>query len=116
MLYKPTLACDVLLKVLIHKLYCLMLNTRMNNVVLHIGAGIIQTVQCLATDWTTGRSGFDPRQRQEDFSSSLCVLTVSEAHPASCPMGTGGPFPGAIKRPGRDADYLPPSSADVKNE
>jgi hypothetical protein len=30
----------------------------------------------------------------EDFSSSLCVQTGSEAHPASCTMGTGGPFPG----------------------
>jgi hypothetical protein len=24
----------------------------------------------------------------------LCVQTGSGAHPASCPMGTGGPFPG----------------------
>jgi hypothetical protein len=30
----------------------------------------------------------------KDFSSSLCVQTVSGAHPASCPMGTGGTFPG----------------------
>jgi hypothetical protein len=37
---------------------------------------------------------FDPRQRRKDFSSSLCVQTSSEAHPASCPMGTRGPFPG----------------------
>jgi hypothetical protein len=29
----------------------------------------------------------------EDFSSSPCVQTGSEAHPASYPMGTGGPFP-----------------------
>jgi hypothetical protein len=28
-----------------------------------------------------------------DFSSILCVQTGSEAHPASCTMGTGGPFP-----------------------
>jgi hypothetical protein len=26
----------------------------------------------------------------KDFSSSLCVHTGSGAHPASCPMGTGG--------------------------
>jgi hypothetical protein len=31
----------------------------------------------------------------KDFSSNLCVQTSSEAHPASCAMGTGGPFPGA---------------------
>jgi hypothetical protein len=30
----------------------------------------------------------------KDFSSSLCVQTGSGAHPASCTMGTGDPFPG----------------------
>jgi hypothetical protein len=30
----------------------------------------------------------------KDFSSNLCVQTGSEAYPASCTMGTGGPFPG----------------------
>jgi hypothetical protein len=29
----------------------------------------------------------------KNFSHSLCVQTSSEAHPASCTMGTGGPFP-----------------------
>jgi hypothetical protein len=52
----------------------------------------------------------------EDFSSSLCVQTGSGAHPASCTMGTGGPFPGGKARPGRDADHSPPSSAEVENE
>jgi hypothetical protein len=57
----------------------------------------------------------------KDFSSSLCVQTGSEAHPASCPMGTGGPFSGGPfsggkARPGRDADHSPPSSAEVVNE
>jgi hypothetical protein len=33
----------------------------------------------------------DLRQMRKDFSSSLCVQTGSEAHPASCQMGTGGP-------------------------
>jgi hypothetical protein len=42
-----------------------------------------------------------------NFSSSLCVQTGSEAHPASCIMGTGGPIPGGKARPGRDADRLP---------
>jgi hypothetical protein len=41
----------------------------------------------------------------KDFSSNLCVQTGSGAHPASCPMGTGGPFPGVKARPGRDADH-----------
>jgi hypothetical protein len=52
----------------------------------------------------------------KDFSSSLCVQTASGAHPASYPMGTGGPFPGLKARPGRDADHSPPSSAEVVNE
>jgi hypothetical protein len=43
----------------------------------------------------------------KDISSSLCVQTGSGAHPASCPMGTGGPFPGRKARPGRDADNSP---------
>jgi hypothetical protein len=51
-----------------------------------------------------------------DFSSSLFVQTDSGAHPASCTMGTGGPFPGGEARPGRDADHSPPSSAEVVNE
>jgi hypothetical protein len=50
------------------------------------------------------------------FSSSLCVQTGSEAHPASCTMGTGGPFLGAKRQSGRDTDHSPPSSAEVENE
>jgi hypothetical protein len=34
-----------------------------------------------------------------------CVHTGSGAHPASCPMGSGGPFPGAKARPGRNANH-----------
>jgi hypothetical protein len=52
----------------------------------------------------------------QDFSSSPCVQTGSGTHPASCSMGTGGPFPGGKARPGRDADHSPPSSAEVENE
>jgi hypothetical protein len=51
-----------------------------------------------------------------DFFSNLCVQTSSGVHPASCTMGTGYPFPGGKARPGRDADYSPPSSAEIKNE
>jgi hypothetical protein len=54
--------------------------------------------------------------RAKDFSSILCVQTGSGAHPASCTMGTGGPFPGGKARPRRDADHSPPSSAEVVNE
>jgi hypothetical protein len=38
-----------------------------------------------------------------DFSSSLCAQTSSEAHPASYPMGTGGK-----EGPERDADQSSP--------
>jgi hypothetical protein len=50
---------------------------------------------------------------EKDFSYSLFVQTGSGAHPASCTMGTGGPFPGAKARPGRDVDHSPPSSTEV---
>jgi hypothetical protein len=52
----------------------------------------------------------------KDFSCSFRVQTGSGAHPASYTMGTGGPFPGAKARPGRDADHSPLSSAEVENE
>jgi hypothetical protein len=48
--------------------------------------------------------------------SSLCVQTGSRAHPSSCTMGTGGPFPGGKERPGRHSDHSPESSAEVKNQ
>jgi hypothetical protein len=54
--------------------------------------------------------------RGKDFSSNLCGQTGSGVHPASCTMGTGGPFPGGKARPGRDIDHSPPSSAEVENE
>jgi hypothetical protein len=51
---------------------------------------------CIVSDY-----GLDDRAigvrcpvRTKGFSSSLCVQTGSGAHPASCTMGTGGPFPG----------------------
>jgi hypothetical protein len=53
-------------------------------------------------DWTIGvRSP----EGTKDFSSNHCVQTGSEAHPASCTMGTWGPFPGAKR--GRGADHSP---------
>jgi hypothetical protein len=44
------------------------------------------------------------------------VYTGSEAHPASCPMGTGDPLTEVKARPGREADHSHPSSAEVMNE
>jgi hypothetical protein len=54
--------------------------------------------------------------RAKDFFSNVCVQTGSGAHPASCTMATGGPFPGVKARPGRDADNSPSCSAEVVNE
>jgi hypothetical protein len=44
------------------------------------------------------------------------VSRLALAYPASCTMGTGGPFPGGKERPGSDGDHSPPSSAEVVNE
>jgi hypothetical protein len=53
-------------------------------------AHMTHTVQWLDDRATEDRSSTEAK----DFSSNLCVQTGSGAHPASCPMGTGGPFPG----------------------
>jgi hypothetical protein len=45
------------------------------------------------------------------FFSNLCVQIGSVVHPASCTMGTGGPFPGGKAGPGSDAEKSPLSSA-----
>jgi hypothetical protein len=72
-----------------------------------------QSVHCLTTEWTTGiRSPAEAK----NFSSSFCVQTSSEAHPASYPMSTEGPCSEGKARPRRDADHSPPSSAEVENE
>jgi hypothetical protein len=60
--------------------------------------------------------GFRSPAMAKNFFSILCVQTGSGAHPAMCPMGTRGPFPGGKARPGRDADHSPRSSAEVVNE
>jgi hypothetical protein len=50
----------------------------------------------------------------KDFSSSLRVQTSSEAHPASYPMGTRGPF--ARVKCNRSVMLTTPSNAKAKNE
>jgi hypothetical protein len=74
-----------------------------------IGAGVLSQYR-MTTDWTAGVQS--PAQAN-DFSSSLCVQTSSEAYPAfySPVLPKGGKA-----RPGRDADHSSPSSAEVKNE
>jgi hypothetical protein len=51
---------------------------------------------------------------EQDFFLLHVVQTGSRAHPASYPMVTGGSFL-VSKRPGREADHSPSSSAEVKN-
>jgi hypothetical protein len=80
------------------------------------GAGVAKSVYGLATDSTTGRSRFNPRQRQKIFPLTSMSRPALRAHPASCTVGTGGPFPGGKVRPGRDGDHSSPSSAEVVNE
>jgi hypothetical protein len=72
----------------------------------------------IVSDYRLGRPG-DRNSipgREKGFFYNLCVQTGSEAHPASCTMGTAGLFPRGKVRPGRDADHSPPSSTEVKNE
>jgi hypothetical protein len=59
-------------------------------------------------------SGFDFRQVKIFFFLLRSVQTVTGAHPASYTMATGGCFT-RKKQQGREADYLPPYSAKVKN-
>jgi hypothetical protein len=64
-------------------------------------------------DWL--RAG-RPRGRSSSPGSGknfLHVQTGSGAHPASCLVGTGSSSPG-LKRPGREANCSPPTSAEVK--
>jgi hypothetical protein len=74
-----------------------------------VGVGAAQSVQLLDDRGSIAGRG-------KDSSSSLCVHTGSGAHPACCPMGTGGPFPDGEVRPGLDADQSLRSSAKAKNE
>jgi hypothetical protein len=59
---------------------------------------------------------FVPDQGRYVWNKAVCVQTGSEAHPASFPLGTVGPFSGGKARPWRDADHSPLSRAEVKNE
>jgi hypothetical protein len=81
-----------------------------------VGAGLAQSVQCLTTGWTTGRSGFDPRQGQRIF--PLSSVSRPALGPTQPPVQwvPGVLSPGIRARPGREADHSPSSSAEVVNE
>jgi hypothetical protein len=83
---------------------CLQSHSKIISAPLTARAEVAQSVQCLTTDWTIGVRS--PAEVKES-SSSLCVQTSSEAHPVSCTMGTGGPFPGGKAWTGHDADHSP---------
>jgi hypothetical protein len=53
----------------------------------------ISSSLCVQTD----SGGVQSPAESKDISSSLCIQTDSGAHPASYPVGTGGPYPG-VKR------------------
>jgi hypothetical protein len=75
-----------------------------------------QSVYCLATVGGPDDRGSIPGRGERIVPLASCVQTGSGAHPASCTMGTGGPFYGTKARSGRDADHSPPSNAEVENE
>jgi hypothetical protein len=65
--------------------------------------------------WNIEPTGIWSPAEENNFSSSLCVQTSSEAHPASYPIGTGGSFPWGKAQPGREADHSLASSSEVNN-
>jgi hypothetical protein len=69
-------------------------------------------------DWSTGDLfGMGPTGDQQiNNEQELWSRTGSGAHLGSCTVGTGGPFPGATARPGREAVHSPSSSAEVEKE
>jgi hypothetical protein len=70
-----------------------------------------QSVQRWATGWTIGVLGFDSRQEMGIF---LITASRTALRPTQPPIQW---VPGAlslgVKRPGREADHSPPSSAEV---
>jgi hypothetical protein len=64
----------------------------------------------LVSDYRLGKqaTGFQsPVEAKNYFLQPLVVQTSSEAHLATYPMGTEGPFPAGKGRSGPDADYSP---------
>jgi hypothetical protein len=66
---------------------------------LQISIGVLHLLVSIVSDYRLDDRAIGVRSPAgaKDFSSTLCVQTSSEAHPASSKMGTGGSFPG-VKR------------------
>jgi hypothetical protein len=47
------------------------------------------------------------------FNDKMNLKEELKFHPTSYPVDTEGSYPG-VKRPGREADHSPPTSAEVK--
>jgi hypothetical protein len=75
-------------------------------------ATVAQSIKWLGNDLDD--QGSIPGRGRERIFFHHRVQTVSEVHPASYPMSTVALLLG-LKRPGREAENLPPSSAEVKN-
>jgi hypothetical protein len=73
---------------------------------------------CMSRDSSVGIAtgyGLDDRMIGGwEFFSRHHVQPSSGAHPDSYPMGTGA-LSLEVKRPGRETNHSPPSSAEVKN-
>jgi hypothetical protein len=79
-----------------------------------VRAVIAQSVYCWATGWTIGVLGFDSRRGLGIF--LLTTVSRMALGPNQPPIqGVPGALSLGVKRPVREADHSPPSSAEVKN-
>jgi hypothetical protein len=74
---------------------------------------IAQSVQRWDTDWAIGVLGFDSRRRLGIFLFTAVSRTALGPTQSPIQWVTGALFLG-VKRPWREADHSPPSSAEVK--
>jgi hypothetical protein len=74
---------------------------------------IAQSVYRWATGWTIGVLGFDSQRGLGIFLSTTASRTALEPTQTPIQWVQGGLSLG-VKRPGREADHSPPTSAEVK--